>query len=289
LSVSSKSTGSTLLDWCGPWIDAAQKALRPFVPKAVYHRLAALYNLALGTHKVGRETYLRMQRLSSAAANDLAVESFSLPMLQHPIWLRPGTPADVGEVVHTVIRANYGRQLPTEPVRLIIDAGAYIGDTTVWYLSRFPEATVIALEPNPRSFALLERNCRDYGSRAILLQAAIWPSRARLEVNGGSDGTTDSSVRLAAGTQGNSCDGVTIGDLLDRFGSAHNSMVDIFKCDIEGAEADLFSGPDDGWIRRVRTMYVDVHNAQARRIVAEIARRNGFVMHNWRELVILHR
>jgi FkbM family methyltransferase len=181
-------------------------------------------------------------------------------------------------------------------VRLIIDAGAYIGDTTVWYLSRFPEATVIALEPNPRSFALLERNCRDYGSRAILLQAAIWPSRARLEVYDGSEfagttfaGTTGSSVRLAAGTQGNSCDGVTIGDLLDRFGSAHDSMVDIFKCDIEGAEVDLFSGPDDGWIRRVRTIYVDVHNAQARRIVAEFARRNGFVMQNWRELVILYR
>jgi FkbM family methyltransferase len=259
----------------------------------VYYRLARLYNLALGTHKVGMGTYLRMQRLKSAAANDLAVESFSLPMLRHPIWLRPGTP-DVHEVFHTVIRANYGRQLPTEPVRLIIDAGAYIGDTTVWYLSRFPEATVIALEPNPRSFALLERNCRDYGSRAILLQAAIWPSRARLEVNGGShgnyfDGTTGYSVRLAAGTQGNSCEGVTIGDLLDRFGSAHDSMVDIFKCDIEGAEVDLFSGPDDGWIRRVRTIYVDVHNAQARRIVTEIARRNGFVMQNWRELVILYR
>jgi FkbM family methyltransferase len=285
---SSRSIGALLLDKCGQSIDATRKAIRPFVPTTAYYRLAGLYNWGLGAHMVGMETYMRMKRLSNAAANDLAAQPFSLPMLQHPIWLRPGTP-DVHEVLHTVVRANYGRQLPSEPVRLIIDAGAYIGDTTVWYLSTFPDATVIALEPNPRSFAMLERNCREYGSRVVLLQAALWPIRAKLEVEGGSDGTTDASVRMATDTEGNSCDGVTIIELLDRFASGTDRMVDIFKCDIEGAEVDIFSSPDLSWLKRVRTMYIDVHSVQARKIVADLAVSNGFEAHDWRELVILHR
>jgi hypothetical protein len=64
--------------------------------------------------------------------------------------------------------------------------------------------------------------------------------------------------------------------------------VDIFKCDIEGAEVELFSSPNDRWIRQTRSMYVDVHSEDARRLVAEIATRHNFVMENWRELVILH-
>jgi FkbM family methyltransferase len=274
---------SNIFDACSSWFDAALKSIRSYVPTAAYNRLAALYNLSLGALKVGPKTYFRMQQLSVASADD-AAQCFQLPLLEHPIWLRPGTP-DVHEFIHTVIRANYGRHLPREPVRLIIDAGAYIGDTTVWYLNRFPQATVIALEPNPRSFSMLERNCRRYGQRAIPLQAAVWPCRTRLELNEGS-GTTDASVRQVTTTASNCCVGVTVDDLLSEYS---DSTVDIFKCDIEGAEVDLLSNPNDGWVRRTRSMYVDVHSEEARRLVAEIATRHNFVMENWRELVILHR
>ena len=286
MNVPSKSIGARILDRLGTLVDGTRTALRPLIPTAAYYRLAGLYNLSVGARRIGREKYLRMKRLSNAAANDDAPESFSLPMLQHPIWLRPGTP-DVHEILHTVIRANYGRHLPNEPVRLIIDAGAYIGDTTVWYLSTFPNATVIALEPNPRSFAMLERNCRDYGSRAILLRAALWPIQAGLELDGGSDGTTDASVRTGTGERGNSCEGVTIIDLLNRFGGGSDDNIDIFKCDIEGAEIGVFSSLNLEWIKKVRTMYVDVHSEQARRIVSEVAKNNGFKVNDWRELVVL--
>src|SRR5437899_866736 len=108
------SNGAVILDACSNWFDAAQKLLRPCVPKAAYSRLVELYNRSLGAQRIGMETYLRMQHLSTAAVDDMAAQPFCLPMLKHPIWLRPGTP-DVHEVVHTVIRANYGRRLPREP------------------------------------------------------------------------------------------------------------------------------------------------------------------------------
>src|SRR6266566_2247026 len=136
--------GVRVFDPCSNWLHAAQKLFRPYLPKIAYGCLAQLYNLSVGAYRVGLGAYFAMQRLSTSPIDDLAAQAFSLPMLKHPVWLRPGTP-DFHEVLHTVIRANYGRWLPPEPVRLIIDAGAYIGETTVWYLSRFPGATVIAL------------------------------------------------------------------------------------------------------------------------------------------------
>ena len=40
-----------------------------------------------------------------------------------------------------------------------MDAGASIGDTTAWFLSKFLSATVIALEPDSENYALLRKNC----------------------------------------------------------------------------------------------------------------------------------
>jgi FkbM family methyltransferase len=103
-----------------------------------------------------------------------------------------------------------------EPERLIIDAGAYIGDATVWYFNGFPPATAIALEPNPSSVSMFERDCRKYGRGAILLQAVVWPCLARLELNEGSE-TTGASVRQVTTSASNRCVSVTVDELLSQW------------------------------------------------------------------------
>jgi len=44
------------------------------------------------------------------------------------------------------------------PAPVIIDAGAHIGLTTFYFKSLYPQAKIIAIEPNPDLFAILEKN-----------------------------------------------------------------------------------------------------------------------------------
>jgi Met-10+ like-protein len=69
---------------------------------------------------------------------------------------------------------------------LIIDVGAGIGDFSVLAASRFPRATVLAFEPSPSTFALLQANVTRNGlpnvephPLAIGTRSSYWLQRAR--------------------------------------------------------------------------------------------------------------
>jgi FkbM family methyltransferase len=160
-------------------------------------------------------------------------------------------------------------------VSTIIDAGANCGDSTCWFLSRYPQARVIALEPDSSNFEILRRNTSLYGTRADCRQAALWATRSKLACVGAA--STD--VRMVVDESG-PIHGLTPEELV-------NDGVDIFKIDIEGAEVDLFSRPCH-WLRRCRLVFVDVHSQQADNLIRAVAMRYGMVCQPYRELLVLH-
>jgi predicted O-methyltransferase YrrM len=89
------------------------------------------------------------------------------------IFIRPGTP-DVSTIINNVIREEYGHFSYAGDPQWMVDAGAYIGDTAAYFLSRFPRFRVIALEPNPPAFAMASQNLKPYGERVILMKKGLW-------------------------------------------------------------------------------------------------------------------
>jgi cephalosporin hydroxylase len=63
------------------------------------------------------------------------------------IILRLGT-TDVAAYEHVFIHDEYGFLLAREP-SVIVDAGANVGMSAVYFANRFPSAEVIAIEPEP--------------------------------------------------------------------------------------------------------------------------------------------
>lgn len=266
-------------------LDASRRLIRRCVPKPIYALAAECVNAIWGGHRVGIVAYWKLRSLFEAKgvfANELI--QIELPTLQHPLYVRPGT-TDASEVVQNCIRQAYGVLLPAEPVRLIVDAGASIGDTTAWFLSKFPMVTVIALEPAQDNYELLLKNCGPYGSRALPLNAALWPQPAKLALCR-SKSADAHSVRDSASQRDDMCEGISISALLKLVNA---DTIDIFKCDIEGAELEVFSDQCDDWLPRVRSILIEVHSAKAHATVFAACRRHGFQHSTYRGLQVFWR
>jgi FkbM family methyltransferase len=279
---------------CQIELDVVRRALRSVLPASVYRYGAETWNMAWGASRMGVSGYLRLRSMYADQCRDSGArepERITMPQLPHPIYVRPGT-SDAYEVIHTILRGAYGAFLPAPPVRLIVDAGANIGDSTVWYLSKFPEATVVALEPDPNNYAVLERNCRPYGPRAVLLRAALWPTRSNLQLRG-SVNFARISVGACGAPEGNDarteCEGMGMEDVLDMSGCSGDSPIDIFKCDIEGAEAGVFGDSCDSWLRRVRHIAIEIHSDEAHRNVKAATARHGFKHSIYRDIHVFDR
>jgi FkbM family methyltransferase len=117
--------------------------------------------------------------------------------------------------------------------RVIVDLGSNAGQAALWFRSRFPEASILCVEPDPRTFATLRRNLgRD--PRVSLLNAAVTaadgPVRLARE-SGESWGTR-------VGADGPEVAGLSLESILAGAGVAH---VDLLKVDIEGLEHEALA------------------------------------------------
>jgi FkbM family methyltransferase len=63
----------------------------------------------------------------------------------------------------------------------IIDAGANIGLASVYFASRFPNARILAIEPERKNFEILVKNVERYPNVQPIL-GALWGERAEVEV-----------------------------------------------------------------------------------------------------------
>lgn len=155
------------------------------------------------------------------------------------------------------LRQIYERTVISGGKPLILDAGANIGASVVYFCMSYPGAHVLALEPAPDNFELLLRNANglDVDARcagiaaasghAVLLDPGLgeWGYRTCRTFPEG-DGPT---VALCAAAQ------------IVAQKAAEGFVPFIAKIDIEGGEADLFSR-DTGWIDEFPLLIVELHD-----------------------------
>lgn len=174
-------------------------------------------------------------------------------LLEHPVTLRvPST--DVSTYKQVVTREEYGIELAQRPTT-IVDAGANIGLASVYFASRYPEARILAIEPEAQNFELLLKNTAPYPNIQAV-RAALWSESGVIGVVDSGTGawgfrTEASSEALVA----NSVRAATLDELLDEFGFDH---VDLLKMDIEGAEVEVFADTSE-WIDRVNVVVAELH------------------------------
>jgi FkbM family methyltransferase len=156
----------------------------------------------------------------------------------------------------------------------LIDAGAYIGDTTAYFLSRFPQLQAIAVEPNPESLELARRNLAPYENRVTLLPVALAATETPVRIAG-----TETGAQISS--QGVEVEATTIVKLLD---GLPNGRASIVKMDIEGAEREVFAASPETWLPRIDHIIVETHGPDIARDVLAALGRNGWRAVRYRNL-----
>lgn len=113
--------------------------------------------------------------------------SVRIPGASRPIICRLGT-SDLRVVEQIFVEQHDAVSSLPATASLVLDCGANIGASTLWLTERYPEARVLAVEPDPRNFWLLQRNVRHLGDRVRLVKGGVWSHATRLDLRQGHDG-----------------------------------------------------------------------------------------------------
>jgi len=138
---------------------------------------------------------------------------------------------------------------------LIVDCGANVGASVLWFTARYPEAHIIAVEPASDNFSLLEKNTR--GLDVELYRAGVGPEDGTAWLSN-PNGDAGMDYRTNSVGEGVKVKIVSLAMLL--MGKLSGDLVPfLLKVDIEGAEKDLFTG-DTSLINRFPLIILEPHD-----------------------------
>lgn len=147
---------------------------------------------------------------------------------------------------------------------VVLDIGANVGYFSFWVKQLYPNATIIAVEPVPANFALLEKNlCQFKDGKVFSEQCAITGEKAQsITINLASENqntviaTTKESFFEHENVQKIKVKAMTIRELIAKFSL---KKVDILKMDCEGSEYDIFYN-DPEIVKQIRAIAMEVHD-----------------------------
>lgn len=148
------------------------------------------------------------------------------------------------------IQKKYERILSCCSVPLIIDAGANIGTSALFLNKIFPEAHILAFEPDKSNFDVAELNISSRNN-IFLFNKAV----------GGSDGFVNifPEKNSVAITTSRSNSGISVSTIDSAIKDYPKGELFLAKIDIEGFENDLFSN-NLGWLDQVACVILEPHD-----------------------------
>ncbi len=174
----------------------------------------------------------------------------------------------------------------TKPDPLIIDAGANIGIATLFFKRYYPQSTVIAFEPDPYMFELLQKNVEaNHLSGVKLINAALSRVSGTLPFFGelsqqGLD-TRGNSLLKGWGLQRKTGCEIMVKSV--RLSDYINENIEFLKLDIEGAEQQVLEELSNARkLSQIHEMAIEVHEADGirsvnqQRVIQAFLRRHHF-------------
>jgi FkbM family methyltransferase len=159
-------------------------------------------------------------------------------------------------------------------VRQIIDLGANTGFSTRLWQIKFPGAMIVAVEPDSANIEMCRLNLagEDSHNHLQLVRACVSGIARQVSLDR-SRGSWRFTMHEAAGiAEEELIEARTLQQIMNECGIV--GTVDLIKCNIEGAEEEVFAHCAE-WIGRVRRMGVQVHHPYTSARLLEDLERAG--------------
>jgi FkbM family methyltransferase len=214
------------------------------------------------------------------------VDDYRLRQLRRRMFAQPARTTKIEQVLDFTMRITDGPNFymqykdafirriydfqSTRPDPLIVDGGANIGMSVLYFKHRYPASRILAFEPDPDIFGILTENVRKNALAGVsLVHAALADQVGPVPfVPDGSAGgrVTESSPMNVQSAR--------LSEYLDQ-------PVDFLKLNIEGAELPVLRDAErSGRLHNVRELVMEYHGdasgEQRLALILELLDRNGF-------------
>lgn len=103
----------------------------------------------------------------------------TVPNIKHPFRLRLRS-TDIDLCPKVLVKALYESELTKSP-KVIVDTGANIGLAAIFFANWYPEARIIAVEPDSSNYETLRKNIAPY-SNIVAVRAALWNENKEIQL-----------------------------------------------------------------------------------------------------------
>lgn len=134
----------------------------------------------------------------------------------------------------------------------ILDLGANIGMSALYFRKHIPHSKIIAIEPDPINFQQLLKNTQE--NNIFCLNSGIWYSSTNLKINNENAGSWWSQVKACRESW---IQGITVDFIMKEF---NFPRIDILKIDIEWSEKYLFEKNYRSWLEKTSFIAIELHD-----------------------------
>ena len=161
--------------------------------------------------------------------------------------------------------------------QFIVDIGANIGLTTLYFLKKFPTDKIICVEPDPSNLEILKKNLELQIKNQVVkvCEAAISNKDGTMFLN--RPPLKYNSKLLVHGNKDEMNLPVKVLSMHNFLKENSIEQIDILKIDIEGSEVELFSA-DVSWLSTVKEVIIETHSINAEEICSNALEETQFIL-----------
>jgi FkbM family methyltransferase len=157
---------------------------------------------------------------------------------------------------YNIFKLDYFKKfnnLKNENKKLIIDCGANIGCSAIFFNKLFTNSNVISIESDNKNYSLLKKNCQNINyyniNSALASGKYFYKNIKKLDNRGNTIAVSSTKTKNRS---------ITINEILSTYKQTEYDYF-LIKIDIEGNEKDLFS-KNLQWVNKFKIIIIELHD-----------------------------